>query len=476
LWSAHAPGSAPTQVAGASNSFKRFAQPKSHTTQALKNNETMTILFKQIATLRVTPTSCVLLTLLGMNSLAAGDPSVSEFPSIQAAVDANPGRVVYVPSGDYQISEKIRIRGDRSGLVGPGRIIQQNPEQPIIEIEDADAVQIRGLRLTRPEGKTETGNEGVLAIQCQDLIVENVSVIDNQSRSAAIVIRDCTGARISHCLIRNYMRVSVDDRTASPEWGYAFNCTDGTGISVSYSTGTLIESNRVIETRLTPTPDVKEKFSLGDFVKKNAEKGTVTNQQVWDAGYTENWQQGSGIIVTAPEVSDLTRIIANHIENAAQGIDLHADHVIVANNIVSNSFVGMKAMHGSRNVLITGNQFTRNSLWAIGLMPGAAAHPDNADGSSIVANNIISDFGHGDANWIWGNERAPIRFDTGQQPDDPPLTDVIIQGNIVQCIGPPRYRFAVLIPGGPNSPSGLQFSNNLLHPGTDGISNQELNP
>lgn len=31
------------------------------------------------------------------------------------------------------------------------------------------------------------------------------------------------------------------------------------------------------------------------------------------------------------------------------------DHVIVSQNVVINSFIGMKAMHGSRNVLITGN-------------------------------------------------------------------------------------------------------------------------
>jgi phosphomethylpyrimidine synthase len=53
--------------------------------------------------------------------------------------------------------------------------------------------------------------------------------------------------------------------------------------------------------------------------------------------------------------------------------------------------MGMKAMHGSRNVIISGNQFVRNSLWSIGLMPGVAAHsaedgkPENADGGSIIA-------------------------------------------------------------------------------------------
>ena len=179
-------------------------------------------------------------------------------------------------------------------------------------------------------------------------------------------------------------------------------------------------------------------------------------------------------MVTSPEVSDRFRILGNHIENAAQGIDLHCDHVVVANNVVLNSFMGLKAMHGSRNILIIGNQFTKNSLWAIGLMPGAAAHATNSDGGSIIANNIISDFGHGDAHWIWGNDRSPFRFSAGQEPDDPPLRDVIVQGNLVWNNGNPRYSFAVILEGGPNAPSGIHFSNNLFPTGTQGVSNVEL--
>lgn len=410
----------------------------------------------------------------------AADLSVANYTSIQEALNANPNRMVFVPAGDYPITEKIRIRGERSGLFGPGRIIQQSADQPIIEIENVTGGEIRDLTLTRPEGKMESRNEGVLAIKCRDLVIENVRVLDNRSPAGAISVRESKDTRISRCVVRNYMRVSIDDRTGNKELGYAFNCTDGTGISVSYSTGTLIEGNRVVEDNLVPTPEIKAKHKLGDFVKKNAEKGAIINQQLWDANYTDAWQQGSGIIVTAPEVSDLTRIIGNHIENAAQGLDVHSDHVIVSQNIITNAFIGMKAMHGSRNVLITGNQFVRNSLWAIGLMPGAAAHPatadkpENADGGSVISNNIISDFGYGDAHWIWGDERSPIKFDTGQQPDDPPLTDVIITGNFIHALGKPRYKYAVIIPGGPNAPRGLHFSNNLFHPGTQGVCNQEL--
>jgi len=235
-----------------------------------------------------------------------------------------------------------------------------------------------------------------------------------------------------------------------------------------------------MEDNFVATPEVKARYKLGDYVKKNPEKGALMNQQAWDSNYTDAWQQGSAIVINAPEVNDLTRVIGNHIENAAQGLDIHADHVIVSQNIITNAFIGMKAMHGSRNVLITGNQFVRNSLWAIGLMPGAAAHPatddkpENADGGSIISNNLISDFGYGDAHWIWGDERSPFKFDTGQQPDDPPLTDVLITGNVIHALGKPRYKYAVIIPGGPNAPRGLHFSSNLFHPGSQGICNTDL--
>jgi len=413
---------------------------------------------------------------------SAAELSVTAYPSIQAALDANPNRMIFVPAGDYPITEKIRIRGERSGLFGPGRILQQNPEQPILEIEYARSVEIRDLTLTRPEGKMETGKEGIIAQKCSDLVIENVRVIDNHSKSGAILVTDSQGTRISRCQVRNYMGVAIDDRTQGTVSGYAFRCTDGTGIMVRYCSGTLIEGNHIVEKVFSPSKEVRDRYKLGEFVKKNPEKGPHLSQQAWDAGHTDNWRQGSAIQVTAPEVSDFTRILGNHIENAAQGIDLHCDHVIVANNIVNHAHIGMKAMHGSRNVLITGNQFSRNDLWAIGLMPGAAAHPAqdgkpaNADGGSVIANNIISDFGHGDAHWMWGDERSPFKFDAGQDADDPPLDSVLIQGNLVHNSGLPRYIYDVIIANEASGPRNLHFSNNVFPPGTRGVCNQELTP
>ena len=154
----------------------------------------------------------------------------------------------------------------------------------------------------------------------------------------------------------------------------------------------------------------------------------------------------------------------------------------------------MKAMHGSRNVVIIGNQFIKNDLWSISLMPGAASHAarqespsesarvGNGDGGSIIANNIISQFGFGNAHWIWGNQGNPILLDAGQKPDNPPLADVIIQGNIVQNSGRfhsdqteqgPRYVYAIRIA---RKATGIHLSNNPFDPGREGISNVELEP
>ncbi len=66
-----------------------------------------------------------------------------------------------------------------------------------------------------------------------------------------------------------------------------------------------------------------------------------------------------------------------------------------------------------------------------------------------------------------------MKFDSGQEPDDPALNDVIIQGNVVHCIDSPRYKFAVIIESGANAPQGLHFSNNILAPGTSGVANMK---
>ncbi|MDG3007536.1 hypothetical protein [Paludisphaera mucosa] len=438
-------------------------------------------------------------------SWARGDSDVSSgrYPSIQAALDANPGKVVEVPPGDHEIHETIRIATAGGGLSGSGRIIQADPTKAVVRIDHADGASLRGLTLTRPEGRRETEFEAVLATDSRDVALVDLKVVDNQTRAGAVELLNCVDSQVRDCLVQNYQRVGIDDRTGTPDQGFAFRCIIGTGVMIRECQGTLIQGNRVREDRLVATPEVKRQFELGRIIKKNAVRGRIASARDWERGETDNWMQGTAIHVASPETTDCTRVIGNYVERAGQGFDIHADHVILSQNIVNDALIGMKAMHGSKHVIVTGNQFIKNSLWSIGMMPGAASLPSraaegdrparaaNVDGGSIIANNIITDFGLGQTRWIWGDESGgcPFRFDHGQVPENPPLTDVIIQGNLVYDTGrdtlirdgkpevvPPRYQYAVRVEGGPTAPVGLHFANNVFHPGVRGISNVELKP
>jgi len=440
----------------------------------------------------------------GSDAQEAAGPNVLAYSSIQAAIDENPGKMIFVPPGDYLLTNAVVIRHSGSGLYGFGRLIQANTNAPIIEVREASDVRLRDLTLTRTSGALDSPNSAVRADNCLRLRLEGLRVRNNRSPSAAVALDTCDESEVVRCHIENYMTLSVDDRVASPHYGYAFNCIDGTGIAVQRSREVLLQGNRVIERELRPTRELKERHRLGQFIRRAPKKGTLLNQKTWDAGYVNNWHQGSGIVVSSPERTAHVRIIDNHVENGAQGIDIHADFVTVTGNQVINCFMGLKAMHGSRHVLIANNQFVRNDLWSIGLMPGASSHAAlpasdstparsaNVDAGHIVANNIITDFGYGDSGWIWGTGNyttAPIFFDKGQEPDDPPLRDVVVTGNLVYDSGRegvltnglwqtqlPRYRYAVHIDARTNGPQGLRFHGNLFQPGTEGISNQKLDP
>jgi len=451
---------------------------------------------------------CIAFALTAAPVLTAAEgahPVPGDGASIQRALDAKPGGPVFVPPGDYPISTPIKITGPNGGLWGPGRIIQSDPNAAVIEAINAPGVQVRGVTLTRADGRQESTKGALLLTKCVEAVVADVQVLDNWANANAISLNQCPRSVVRGCLVRNYSRIAVDDRTKTSFLGYAFRCIDGTGISVNSSIGVMVANNRIIERRMLPTPELKAKYSLGKFTKKNAKRGWHISQEMWDSEYFNGWHQGAALVINNGETGDCIHILGNYIENAAQGIDVHADHVIMANNVINNAFIGMKAVHGSRNVLIVANQFSRNDLWSIGLMPGSASHPAgrptelsggqksslaaNNDGESIIANNIISDFGYGMAHWNWLTDKggmAPIRLgapEFGEQ-GKLPERDVIVTGNVIYDPGhdqvlvdgkpqvqPPRYKFAVKFAAGPNRPENILFADNLFNRGTEGVMN-----
>lgn len=450
----------------------------------------MPIVFKQFA-------FCILISVLfnaAANSTLGDEssPTAADYPSLQAAVDANPGKTINVPSGNYLLSETLDISADNTALRGAGRLIQQNPDAAVVRIHDCQQVRLQGLTLTRSEEKYNATEAAIEVSEVEHVVLQDLHVLNNCARNGAITVQECRHADVRDCFVENYSLIAVDDRTTGNDgklYGYAFNCIDGTGIVVNRSRDVLIRGNRVIENRLKATPEMKSKHQLGDFVKRNEQRGELVSARTWQEGYVNNWHQGSAIIVTSPEESRYIRVVDNYIENAAQGIDVHADHVTINGNTVVNAFVGMKAMHGSRYTLVTNNHFSKSVLWAIGLMPGSTSKTGNEDGDSIIANNIISEFGYGDAAWIWPPEHhtcVPIKLERGQLASNPPLRNVIVTGNVISQAYldddatassdnalPPRYKWALLIDKGAGAPENVVVSNdNQFPPGTDGVTNE----
>jgi hypothetical protein len=437
--------------------------------------------------------------------------SAADYPSLQAAVDANPGGVIVLPAGDHSINESLVIRRPGTVLTGFGRILQKNKDAAIVRIEGVNDVVLRDVTLARAVDSDDTDQAGVHADGCANLRVEGVKVIDNHSYAGSIRLRNCSYARIENCYILNYKRIGIDDRTRSPELGYAFQCIDGTGIGVKESIGTMILNNQVIEQRLLPTRENMDKYQLGKLIEgKMPTKFGPLGKWVEKAGAAKHWHQGSAILVSGPEKTTFSRISGNYIENSAQGMDIHSDNFICTENIVNKGMMGMKAMHGSRYGIITRNIFSHVDNWGIMLGPGTASHAaeaasgdkpargSNSDGSIIISNNVVSDFGRGLEFWNWGGDgpdaasTGVFRFERGQMESNPPLSNVLVEGNLItnsdEDLGPdgkaihpkPRYEYAVLIDTPPAEskehryPVNIKFASNLFVPGQRGISTVPL--
>src|SRR4028118_800698 len=84
---------------------------------------------------------------------ARADVRSTDYPSLQAAIDANPGRMIYVPNGDHLLTTTVVIKTTGTGLCGPGRLVMTDPSQDIINVRDVNDVTIRDIKLFRERGK-----------------------------------------------------------------------------------------------------------------------------------------------------------------------------------------------------------------------------------------------------------------------------------------------------------------------------------
>lgn len=432
---------------------------------------------------------------------AYADIQSTDFPSLQAAIDANPGCMIYVPNGDHLLTDTVLIKTAGTGLCGPGRLIMTDASKDIINVHDASDVTIRDIKLFRERGKHDGGRNGIFATACDGLTIDGVSVINNCGENAGLKIEHCTRLSVRNCLVRDYKSMTIDDRTRDS--GYAFKCVDGNGMKFFDCRGAQITNNRIIETVFRATKENRDKYELGKVTTIAEKPGRPIAESIKQSGYTVNWHQGSALFFG--EQGQYSVISGNYIENAAQGFDIHADYVTVANNVVNGAVVGAKAMHGSKHVIISNNQFSRVDVYGILLAPGRASHGaveakddqpakgPNVDAGTLVIGNIISDYGFGDQYWSSGSSPGAslyaISLEVGQEPDDPPLQDIIIADNMVYNTGrdkvvvdgrpqvvPPRYEYALVLQIPEASRQTVKIHGNIFHAGSKGVSNVELPP
>jgi len=440
---------------------------------------------------------------------AAGTPSsidASAYASLQAVIDANPGGIIQLPPGVHTLDRALIIRNEGTELYGPARIVQTNPKESILRVENTARIRVVNLSFTRAEGRQDAEIAGVDVVGCRDVELLQLRVSENHSR-ASIRAQDSRDVTIAGCAVLNYKGPVIDDRTAPHHLsGYAFKAIDGTGIQMVAVVNGIIRDNRVQELRLPPTKETVDRLGLGRLTVVPIERGRLMSQEIFDTHFTNNWHQGSGIHISNPDRSSHILVTGNFIEHAGQGVDVHGDNVTLSHNIVREAIIGMKAMHGSKNVLIDGNQFSHVDLWAIMLMPGAASHAsanadpasgvkaatENGDGGTIVSNNIISWFGYGENHWNWAGDisKGPatlcaIAVRAGQIPENPSIRDVLITGNVVYDSGrdtvlvdgrwvrqPPRYRYALYVEQEAQpAPVNVVVSGNLLNPGSIAVTN-----
>jgi len=162
---------------------------------------------------RILPIACVLLP--GLLKGAAALDSVlnaSDFPSLQAAVDALPdaGGVLRLPPGKFQISQPLRVTRENVRIEGSGTssvIVNRNTNgQPALVLAPDGFATNRRLRIWRINlsdfritGSTNSGH-GILAQGVQEIFLQNLTVDHNGGHG--IFLDHCyENPRVVNCMI-----------------------------------------------------------------------------------------------------------------------------------------------------------------------------------------------------------------------------------------------------------------------------------
>lgn len=293
----------------------------------------------------------------------------SAVPTVGAALQrAADGDTILVRAGRYR--EPTLMVTHRIVLLGePGAVLDGGGTHEILTIK-ADSVVVRGLTLTHVGTSYVDDRAAVRVDSARGCIIER-----NQVRDAffGIYLAHTTG-----CVVRQNVVQGMARNESSA----------GNAIHLWYSTGTVVDGNRVSGHR----DGIYLEFSSESIIRRNDSRGNRRYGLHFmfsnDCRYEANAFTGNGAGV-AVMYSRAVTMVRNHFNwnrgPAAYGLllkEIHDSHVI------GNEFMGNTvALHldGANRVRISNNRFEQNG-WAIKLL--GSAESDTLTGNGFRGNSF----------------------------------------------------------------------------------------
>lgn len=142
---------------------------------------------------------------------AVGNGVTDDTTSLQAAINAGTGQIVYIPAGTYKITDMLTVTGVRTRIIGSGAILSQaTNNRTILEISAADC-SVEGVRFSNtgtgggaPVTNARTYGAGVAVRQTRNAIIRNCTFLNcgaAPSSGAAVWLTGAAGCLV----IGNYV-------------------------------------------------------------------------------------------------------------------------------------------------------------------------------------------------------------------------------------------------------------------------------
>jgi len=288
---------------------------------------------------------------------AIGDGITDDSESLKNALSSS--SKVYIPAGNYLVTQKILIPNSVHLIYGEGTLIGKN-NQGILSSRGLNNLIIDGLSLRfSPDKSTIFGAIYLDGITCTNITIQNCTFIGSSVLSNAILLVGKDQHLISNFTIVNNKFINIT-RAAIEILERSIN-SDPMQIIINTN---IIDNNFTYDSNAKIPTDFNPAISLSSRVNNTLIQGNIIDNYIWG-------------IETAHAAN--TNIISNKITNVRDPINSNSGSI--NNNITNNffQFTDRAQFKDDYNATIISNTFDGGSLYLL-----------KAHNAYIKDNNIIS--------------------------------------------------------------------------------------